>query len=278
MFKFSALILTLVVVRSEAQYYYNDLGGCKQTKEEHRSLKQLNIRRVSVTATDPDGMPTEGFSVLQELNKAGDRMVTSSQSSITSTSILTTSYLANDLPAASIDSNEATVSETVYTYDAAHPERLIQISSTTHEAGEPNSLFTETRSYTYKDETPVRMVRIKNGKDTMQVQFITEEHGWVAEERWTVKGRITETYYYYYDAAGRLTDIARYSSKAKRILPDYTFEYDAKGKLTQMKAFMNGTNQYRTMLYGYDERGLKVKEQVYNKYNQKEGSLTYTYE
>jgi YD repeat-containing protein len=165
-----------------------------------------------------------------------------------------------------------------YTYgtDASHP--LQTVASSTGFPGERTNQFVEIRNYTSNGKQPSGMVRIKNGRDTLWVTFIAEEHGWIGEERWLQKGKLVETYYYYYDAAGRVTDITHFNKTARRILPDYTFEYNAQGRLTSMVTFINGTNQYRTWRYTYDSRGLKTGEVVYNKYRQQEGKLIYSYQ
>ena len=278
MHKVIGLLCICAVTHADGQYYYNDILGNKQAKDNYLLLKKNNIKRVRVTSTEPDGTPTDGFAILQETNYRRNEMNTSSQSSLSPTSILYTKYLDSGYPAATTDSTEASVSVTSYSYENETSGNLSAITSATHEPEQTIIKFFEQRRYTFSGIQPKSMVRIKNGKDTLKIQFIADEHGWIGEERWTQKGKRTETYYYYYDAKGNLTDIARYSTKARRLLPDYTFEHDENGRTTGMTAFVNGTNQYRIWRYTYDGRGLKIKDVVFNKDKQAEGKVVYNYE
>jgi len=278
MYKVFSLLCVMAVTNARAQFYYNDILGNKQAREQYLNLKKNNIKKVKVSSTDPDGAPTEGFAILQEINTRKNEMTTSTESSLSPTSILQTSYAESGLPVTTTDSTEASVSTTAYSYTDINVGNLKAITSTTHEPEQQSVKFFETRAYSFKGSQPVSMLRVKNGKDSLKVQFITEEHGWIGEERWMEKDHIAETYFYYYDARGNLTDIARYNNVAKRLLPDYTFEYDENGRLAGMTAFVNGTNQYRIWRYTYDDRGLKTKEVVFNKDKQAEGKVIYAYE
>ncbi len=278
MYKVFGIMLVFVFTNAKAQFYYNDILGNKQAKAHFILLKKSSIKKVTVTSTNPNGEPIEGISILQEINARRSEMTTSTQSPSSPTSILFTKYLENGMPASTNDSTEAAVSFTSYTYSNETPENLTGVASASHEPEQSVIKFSEKRTYTFSGNQPKSMLRIKNGKDTLNVQFVADEHGWIGEERWVEKGTTKETYFYYYDIKGNLTDIARYSSRARRLLPDYTFEYDSNGRLAQMTSFVNGTNQYRIWRYTYDGRGLKTKEVVFNKDKQAEGKVLYNYE
>ena len=268
----------LLMTTAQAQYYYNDILSNRTARENFLLLKKTGIKTVAVSSFDPGGEPTEGFAVKQELDTRSGIVITSSQSAYSNPSVLTSKYSADGWPVATSDSTGGSVSRTSYSYGADASHQLLSVASATGFPGEQTNPYLETRTYTNNGSRPVGMVRIKNGKDTLRVSFITEEHGWVGEERWVQKGKTIETYYYYYDAAGRVTDIAHFNKIARRILPDYTFEYDAGGRQTGMVTFINGTNQYRTWHYTYDNRGLKTGEVVFNKDRQQEGKLVYSYQ
>jgi hypothetical protein len=275
---FFILLLLLATTGVRAQYYYNDILSNGTSRTNFMQLKKAGVKTTTVTSYEPNGEATQGFNVKQEVSAGRNTVQTITQSAYSNPSLLTTVYDAQGWPVSATDSSDASVSHITYTYtnDAAH--QLVSVSSYTTFPGENTNQYRENRSYTFANGKPASMVRIKNGKDTLQVNFIIEEHGWVGEERWQQRGKNIETYYYYYDANGQVTDVAHYNKAARRILPDYTFEYDGKGRITRMVTVINGTNQYRTWRYTYDSRGLKTEETVLNKYRQPEGKLMYTYQ
>ena len=278
MYKWLLPAMLLLTASARAQYYYTDVLGNKAARENFLLLKKVGISTVAVASFEPGGEPTEGFSAKQELDKRNNTVATISQSAYSNPSTLVSTYTAEGWPLAANDSSDGSVSRISYTYTTDASHQLQSVSSSTSFPGEVTNQYNEVRNYNFANGKLAGMVRLKNGKDTLRVNFITEEHGWVGEERWLQKGKAIEIYYYYYDAQGRVTDIAHYNKQARRILPDYTFEYDAQGRMTSMVTVINGTNQYRTWRYTYDSRGLKTGETVLNKYRQPEGKLVYSYQ
>lgn len=256
-----------------SQYYYNDIVTNQQTRDNFQLLKKNAIKRIHVSSQDPDETPTQGFSIDQKIE--GNEVTTFTKATYTSTSVLVSTHGKFGWVVGTVDSTDASVATTTFTYNDAF--QLIHLVSATHENGAKSILYAEEKTYTYTGTLPSTMQLIKNKKDTTNIKFVTEEHGLVGEERWYKKGRLTNTYYYYYDAQNRLTDIARFNWTAKKILPDYTFEYSPQGKLITMKAYEPSSQYYRTWQYAYEERGLKTSETVHNKYRQLEGKVIYGY-
>jgi uncharacterized protein RhaS with RHS repeats len=124
---------------------------------------------------------------------------------------------------------------------------------------------------------PSGMLKIKNGSDTTFVRFTTDEKGNIAEEHSSRKNIQLPTVYYYYDAAHHLTDIVRYNLKAQKLLPDYIFEYDENNRLISMLIVPEGTSDYMKWLYGYNDKGLKIKEACFSKQKQLLGRIEYQY-
>ena len=122
------------------------------------------------------------------------------------------------------------------------------------------------------------MLKIKNGTDTTVITFKYDDAGNVGEETWMKNNRVIETYYYYYNAKKQLTDVVRFSRKAKAMLPDYMFEYDTKGHITQMTQTQKGSANYLVWKYQYNEDGMKEKEVVYNKQKEMLGRIEYKYQ
>ena len=87
-----------------------------------------------------------------------------------------------------------------------------------------------------------------------------------------------ETYYYYYDSKNRLSDIVRYNARLKKLIPDYLYEYDDKGRTTQATQVSMSSASYLIWKYSYNEKGLKIKEEGYDKAKNLVGRIVYTYE
>jgi hypothetical protein len=76
----------------------------------------------------------------------------------------------------------------------------------------------------------------------------------------------------------RLTDIVRYNKKANRLLPDILFYYDDNNRLIQRMTILSMTNRdYLIWRYAFDEKGLKTKEALFNKKQELQGRIIYTY-
>ncbi|HEU0065033.1 MAG TPA: hypothetical protein VFQ58_08375, partial [Flavisolibacter sp.] len=119
--------------------------------------------------------------------------------------------------------------------------------------------------------------RIKNVRDTIFLQFKLDDKGNVSEEMETHKGIASEPVYYYYDENGRLTDIVTFSKRVKRLLPQYMFEYSPTNQLLQQITVPENSSEYTIWRYQYDDKGLKIKEAIYNKQKQLTGKLEYQY-
>ena len=122
------------------------------------------------------------------------------------------------------------------------------------------------------------MLRIKNGRDTSFVHFKLDDKNNITEEQSTRNGIKSDPVYYYYDAQNRLTDIVRYSAKARRLLPEYMFEYSAANQVIQKITVPSNNSEYLIWRYQYDANGLKIKEAIYTKQKQLTGKIEYVYQ
>ena len=153
------------------------------------------------------------------------------------------------------------------------------VFTTTDTATAIKMMSAEIHEWTYNEAgQPVSMLKIKNSTDTTVIEISKDEQGLIAEENWKKKNRKVETYYYYYDAKNRLTDIVRYNSRLKKLLPDYLYEYDASGRIRQMTQVSLSSSSYIVWKYTYTEKGLKQKEAGYDKEKKLVGRIEYTYE
>ncbi|HZG23654.1 MAG TPA: hypothetical protein VEZ17_03690, partial [Chitinophagaceae bacterium] len=174
-----------------------------------------------------------------------------------------------------IDSTNALVSESVYQYDTANRLYLLTHHS---RAVDNSSSSVESHRWEYNSNSkPVKMVRVKNRRDSTTFNFTQDERGNVAEEEPSARGALSGKYYYYYDTKNRLTDIVRFNAKAQRLLPDYIFEYEENGDLSTMMVVPEGSSDYQKWYYKYDEGGLKLIDFCYNKRNELQGKIEYQY-
>jgi hypothetical protein len=62
------------------------------------------------------------------------------------------------------------------------------------------------------------------------------------------------------------------------MLPDYLFDYDKNGRVIQMTQIQPNNADYLIWKYTYNDKGLKSREQVYNKKKEYMGRIEYHYE
>jgi hypothetical protein len=270
---FSAVVL-IVSTTTFGQYYYKDIIGTKETAGIIKAYQSNNVSRVLLNSFDEDGTKTENFYVEQVFSPATQTLRTITRSGQAEESTLTTYINSDGQVIKTIDSSLTMVSAALYQYD--NGGRLVSLTSTSSDTSKKLTLEEEHR-WVYKDGRIDHMLRIKNKVDTSVVTFKFDENGNVAEEYSERKGVRSEPVYYYYDKQNRLTDIVRYHPKARRLLPEYMFEYSSSNQVIQKMTFPSNGSDYLIWRYQYDDRGLKVKEAVYNKQKQLNGKIEYFY-
>lgn len=269
----TAILLLSGTQTIHAQYYYNDIIGAGQTNAQYLSLKNNHIKEVSATSFESDNKPADGFELTQSINTDYAKITTTASYPSTGPSFTTHYYNGSQLISTE-DSTAKVITRSTYTYNS---DQHIALLTTTTSDGFMNSRLEEAHQWSYQaDGTPAGMLKIKDGKDTTFVSFVYDDKGNISEERWKRKGILLETWYYYYNDKKQLTDIVRFNTNAKRLLPDYLFEYDAAGHVTQMTQ-ISGSSNYIIWKYVYNQLGLKVRDLAYNKQNQMVGRIEYIY-
>lgn len=264
-----------IAFRSGAQYYYKDLVTTTQTAKQLQQFKAQKIRSVKVLSFEGNGQPVEDFAVEQAFNNNYTQVKTNTKSSASNQSELETLYDNNGRINRTTDTTDGFSSTTEYAYNSDN--KLSSLTNISVSAGQ--SLEKEQHLWYYNaDGKPERMVKIKNNTDTTHISFVVDEQGNVAEENSRRNGILLPSVYYYYDNNDRLTDIVRYSRKAKRLLPDYIFEYNDQGDISSMLLIPEGSDDYQRWVYQYGEDGLKIKETAFNKKRQVIGRIEYRYE
>ncbi len=268
-----AALSILAFIKADAQYYYSDIVGTKQTNQQYRLLLAFQYKRVNATSYEGD-QPAKDFILEQTITDNGRKIITHS-ASIGNMESYFISYYQNNKVTKTVDSGNNAINTVIYEYD--NNGKVISTSATNKDF---DGSFTneERHIWSYNDKgLPEKMIKVKNQADTTVVTFVYDQDD-VAEERWSKNNRIIETYYYYYNPKKQLTDIVRFSRKAKAMLPDYMFEYDTKGHITQMTQTQNGTANYLVWKYLYNENGMKEKEIVFNKQKELLGRIEYRYQ
>jgi YD repeat-containing protein len=273
--KFLVAALLLCSGYTYSQYYYVDVVGTKQTNQQYKLIAGHQLKRINATSFDANNEPSKDFVLEQRVNNNAQEIVTRSATIGTVESYFTSQY-NNGRVVKTRDSSSHAINTIEYQYDNAG--RVLA----THATGKDfDGTFTSTESHlwSYNDKGhPVSMLKIKNDKDTTSVTFKYDDDDNVAEEIWRKKNRVIETYYYYYNPKKQLTDIVRYSRKARQLIPDFTFEYDSNGRVSQMMQTQSASANYLIYKYTYNDRGLKDKEIVFNKQKELLGRVEYAYQ
>ncbi|RFM28698.1 hypothetical protein [Deminuibacter soli] len=265
------LLASCLLVR--AQYYYNDILAATQTNMQYRVLKANHIQKVSARSLENDNAVAAGFELNQQISRDAGKITTRTDYPSAGHSLTVSWYQDNHLVKTE-DSSARVLTTTTYTYTPQYQVNTITIVTLDTFM---HSQSSEIHRWEYRDNQPVRMLKIKDGNDTTVVEFIADEQGNVAEEHWNRKGHTIETYYYYYNNNHQLTDIVRYNARVKKLLPDYLFQYDTAGRISQMTQISMGNTNYMIWYYLFDDTGLKQQELCYNKKKELIGKIEYSY-
>lgn len=266
-------VILFIAHSSFAQYYYKDIIGTKESSGLIQSYMTNKVNHVVLTSYDSDNSKSDNFFVEQIFSPSSQSLKTVTRTDDGNTSILVSYIDANGNVIKTIDSSGAVVSQTTYNYNSkGQLQSLITASADSNSTNE-----SEQHIWEYQNNKPVRMLRIKNKLDTTFVNFKQDDKGNISEETETRRGVTSQPVYYYYNANSQLTDIVRYSNRAKRLLPEYMFEYSSTGQVIQKITVPENSTEYLIWRYQFDTRGLKIKEVIYNKQKQVTGKVEYQY-
>lgn len=263
-----------------AQYYYNDIIGTRETNQQMASYLSNKVRTVSATGFDQRGAKASGFSEFHEVKENGTALKISSITDLNKT--VTYSRFDKQGRVFSIaDSSTAVDNTTSYEYDSKGNISKVQ-NTVTDSASQFD--HTEIHQWFYDEQgKPARMWRIINnpgnsGHDTIEVRFVKDENGNIGEERTFRRNVETGYLYYYYDEKNRLTDIVRFNTRLKKLMPDIMFEYDENDRVIQKITTTSSQSLgYLIWRYIYDSKGLKTKEALFNGDKELTGKIEYSY-
>ncbi len=268
-------LVLMLGAQAGAQYYYFDILGTKQTNDQFKKISANQIQKISATSFEGNSQPSTDF-VLEQSIDLINRMIITRSASINSKESFFTSYFKNNRLYKTVDSNMSAINTVIYDY--ADNNHLLATRSTNKDFDGTYDQ-TEVHQWKYNDQgKPAGMLKVKNGADTTIINFKTDDAGNIIQEDWLKNNRVIETYYYYYNARNKLTDIVRYNRRARQMLPDFIFEYDAQGQLVQMTQTQGASANYLTWRYLYNNKGMKDKEFVFNKQKELLGKIEYNYQ
>jgi len=258
-----------------AQYYYKDLIGTREINQTIRLYLSNKVLSAEATGFDGDGVKNSDFSETHNFFADKNLLKIATRNK---TDIINEYYRfdGKGLLTNKSDTSSSLVSTTTYTYDEKNNPALIKNMVT--DTGD-SIYVNEVHQWFYNDQgKPLRMLRILNNNDTTEVRFTLDEKGNVTEELPFVKKVSGEKTYYYYDDKNRMTDIVRFNTKARRLLPDYMFEYTEKNQVSQKITTLSMMDLgYLIWRYVYDDKGLKTKEASFNKDKVMTGKIEYSY-
>ncbi|HVX51215.1 MAG TPA: hypothetical protein VHB48_13700 [Chitinophagaceae bacterium] len=270
---FFILFTAFICCQACSQYYYNDIVALKETNRQYQAIKNARITNITAQSFEANGQATEGFLLKQEVGNGGNTITTTSGISSAAESVSVNYYDGTHL-VKTVDNSTNIISTVEYGYDAAG--NIETIRTTTVDTF-MNSNSEELHEWKFAGNQPTAMLRIKDKSDTTTVEFVKDEQGNIAEEHWKKKGKTVENYFYYYNDAHQLTDIVRYNTVAKRMLPDFLFNYNEAGLVTQLTQVHLNTGSYLIWKYSYNTNNLKQTETCFDKKKELVGRIEYNY-
>src|SRR5215831_12245997 len=250
----SIVFIVFIIITSislDAQYYYKDIIGTKELNQLIKMYRANKVKVVEGTGFDGEGLQKNDFSETHHFLTDHNLLEISSRSKA-DTSNEYYRFNSKGLLTTITDTSSGASSTTTYEYD--DKDNPVSIKNVVNDVND--SVYEdEVHQWYYRaDGKPTRMLRIINNADTTDVHFTLDEKGNVIEELPIVKKTNREKTYYYYDDKNRLTDIVRYNTKARRLLPDYMFEYSASNQVAQKITTLSaGGTGYLIWRYLYDD-------------------------
>ncbi len=276
----SVIFFLLMQFAAPAQYYYNDIIGTQETNRMMKAYSDNKVRTVTASGTDQRGMKATDFSEYHEIRENGRALKSTSIINLNKT-VIYSRFDEMGRVISMADSSTNIASVTTYEYDVAG--RITRVMNTVKDSANDFNQVEEHQWFYNTNNKPERMWRIITGSansrpDTLEVKFVFDEDGNPGEER-TYRGRVETGYlYYYYDDNNRLSDIVRFNSKLKKLMPDILFEYDDNNRVVQKITTTSSISLgYLIWRYIYNEKGLKTKEALFNRDKQLTGRIDYSY-
>jgi hypothetical protein len=269
-----SVVAGLLALSSSAQYYYKDIIGTRESADLISRYRRNHVQTVDMRSYTINNTPIESLSVKQNFSPSTNSLLTITKTEYLPPSYLRTFFDEEGRVIKTTDSTAGVVNTTLYTYNSQGAVGTIL----TRFGDSLASLKTDERQWQYDARNRItKMLRIRNGRDTSVVSFKLDETGNVIEEQETRRFVKEEPFYYYYDAKNRLTDIVRYNKKAARLLPEQMFDYSVANNLIQRTTIAPNSDNYLVWRYRFNDKGLKTREEIFNKQKELTGKVEYHY-
>ena len=281
------ILFLLISTVSRAQFYYNDVLGVRETNAQMKSYVANGVKTVSATGITPEGSKATDYTEFREIRENGRALRITVIRQLEKT-LTYSRFDEKGRISQMTDSSSDVVNTTNYQYDAN--DRLVKVETLVDDPG-GDFKETETHLWQYNSQgQPEKMWKIRSRKgvlegiDSLEIRFVPDEKGNPGEEHSYKKGVETEMLYYYFDEKGRVTDIVRYNTKVKKLVPDMILTYDDNDhviqKITSTSGNYNGKVTwigYNIWRFIYNDKGLKTKEALFDNNQEIQGKIEYSY-
>ncbi len=273
--KWPLLFCTLIMGNSLlGQFYLNDIMGLKVSQEKYLLMRKNKIKKITANSTEADGSSSKGFILNQELQTDGKKMVTEIANFSSPPEKISNIYELSKLKR-TIVNKSSIETKTDYGYD--EKGFLNKIISITIDSLQKTPI-SETHLWYYQPNgIPIRMIKLGDGLDTVNVEFVADSSGHIIEEYWFKKGKKIETYYYYY-TNNQLTDVVRFNIKANRLIPDFVYDYNQQNQLISMLQVSFNGSAVIHWTYTYNLNGLRETETAKDKEKNIIAKIIYSFE
>src|SRR4051794_21558755 len=120
-------VILLPALSSQAQYYYKDILGTRESSDLIKSYMKNKVNQVVVNSFDGSDQKDDQFYVEQQFSPASLSLKTTTRSGMTDQSILVSYVDASGNVIKTVDSSDEVVNITSYNYDANG--RLVTVNS-----------------------------------------------------------------------------------------------------------------------------------------------------
>jgi len=273
--KYYLISLFFLPLSLQAQHYYNDIAGTLELNKLFTLYRQAGVSTITAGGFNEQNLPVTDFSE-QQIIAATENRITITRRVNGVPTFETFVFDTDNRVTRFTDSSSSTVSNTDYFYD--REGRITGLVNTIRDTV-ADIFEKEEHAWLYSPSGRAeKMLLIRNDKDSTEFRFKADEQGNIIEETMYRNNLPGEAVYYYYNDSGKLTDIVRYNTKARRLLPDFMFEYNTDGFLSQkISTLSNPKIGYIIWRYQYNEKGLKTREANFTKEKKLIGRIDYKY-